>query len=60
MNINSQKELESITVAEYSDRVRHSIDVLRRSGAHYVIDKMSDIHGVISDIEKRLAKGEKP
>ena len=26
----------------------------------YVIDKLSDIHGVISDIEKRLDRGEKP
>lgn len=60
MGINSQKELENLTVAEYSDRVRHSMGVLRRSGAHYVIDKLSDIHGVISDIEKRLDRGEKP
>jgi phosphonoacetaldehyde hydrolase len=33
---------------------------LRRSGAHYVIDSVAEIDGVIDAIEGRLARGERP
>jgi phosphonoacetaldehyde hydrolase len=34
--------------------------VMARSAAHYVIDSIQDLPGVIRDIERRLAAGERP
>ena len=47
--------------AEEVDR-RHEItrDILRKAGAHYVIDSIADLEPVIEDINERLARGEKP
>ncbi len=35
-------------------------EVLRRAGAHYLIDTVADLPAVIDDIERRLAAGERP
>ena len=34
--------------------------ILRKAGAHYVIDSLADIEPVIDDINARLARGERP
>jgi phosphonoacetaldehyde hydrolase len=33
---------------------------LRAAGAHYVIDTVADLPQVLDDIERRLARGERP
>lgn len=40
--------------------VQRSDDVLRKSGAHYIIDTIVDLPIVIDDINSRLAAGERP
>ena len=37
-----------------------SNDILKRAGAHYVINNFSELFKVIGDINKRLDAGEKP
>ncbi|MGV1759731.1 phosphonoacetaldehyde hydrolase [Rhizobium sp. A22-96] len=38
----------------------HASGVLKKHGAHYVIDTVADLMPVIDDIERRLAAGERP
>ena len=38
----------------------HASGVLKKHGAHYVIDTVADLMPVIEDIERRLAAGERP
>lgn len=38
----------------------HASAVLKKHGAHYVIDTVADLMPVIDDIERRLAAGERP
>ncbi len=42
------------------ERLEKTREILRQSGAHYVIDNLADIEPVIEDINERLAQGEKP
>lgn len=35
-------------------------EILLKTGVHYVIDSLVDIEPVITDINARLARGEKP
>ncbi len=60
MNINSLEEAESLPEAEIARRMAHSRRLLEQSGAHYVIDSLVELPGVIEDINARLARGEKP
>nr|ELR5041510.1 phosphonoacetaldehyde hydrolase [Providencia stuartii]ELR5084321.1 phosphonoacetaldehyde hydrolase [Providencia stuartii] len=47
--------------ADAVDRLRqHAADKLFTAGAHYVVDTLADLPDVIEQINKRLAKGEKP
>ncbi len=45
---------------ELNDRIMHAHDRLIDSGAHYVIDSVAELIGVIDDIERRLQNGERP
>ena len=57
-----------MTLAEYlsatetvkSQKRRIAEDKLSSAGAHYVIDTIADLPEVVTHIEQRLAKGEKP
>jgi phosphonoacetaldehyde hydrolase len=50
-----------MTPAELEARERASKDQLvRESGAHYVVDDLRDLPAVIADIDRRLAAGENP
>lgn len=35
-------------------------EVLRRAGAHYLVDTVADLPAVIDEIELRMAAGERP
>ena len=45
---------------EIERRLAKTRDILRKAGAHYVIDSLADIEPVIDDINARLARGERP
>jgi len=56
----NEKELEQADQAELDRLVRKSYEALGESGAHYVIDDITALPGVIDDINRRMAAGEKP
>ncbi len=60
MDIDSIEQAESLSEEEINRRLEHSRELLRKSGAHYVIDSIVDLPAVIDDINARLARGEKP
>jgi phosphonoacetaldehyde hydrolase len=60
MDVNSLEEAAALSSQDISKRLAMSQDILRKSGAHYVIDTFDQLPAVISDINDRLARGEKP
>ncbi|WP_310621257.1 phosphonoacetaldehyde hydrolase [Flexibacterium corallicola] len=60
MNINSYEEAAALPQEEIDLRVEATRNILRKAGAHYVIDSIVDLPEVIEDINRRLALGEKP
>ncbi len=60
MDINSLEEADSLSEAEMQRRHELTKEILRKAGAHYVVDSLVDLPEVIDDINARLARGEKP
>ena len=60
MNINTIAEAEAMAPEEFQRRLEITREILRKSGAHYVIDEPSELLGVVEDVNARLARGEKP
>ena len=60
LNINSIEEANSLAETEIERRTELTREMLRKSGAHYVIDSIVDLPAVIDDINARLARGERP
>ena len=60
MNINSYQEADDMPAAEIDRRHDETREILRKAGAHYVIDSLADIEPVIEDVNQRLARGERP
>ena len=60
MNVNSLEEADALSDGEMQARLEKTREILRQSGAHYVIDNLTDIEPVVEDINERLAQGEKP
>jgi len=60
MNINTIAEAEAMPAEEFQRRLEITRDILRKSGAHYVIDELSELIGVVDDVNARLARGERP
>ncbi len=60
MDIDTIAHAESLSEAEMQRRLAYTRDVLRKSGAHYVIDDFNELLEVIGDVNQRLARGEKP
>ena len=60
LNINSIEEANSLGEVEIERRTELTREMLRKSGAHYVIDSIVDLPAVIDDINARLARGERP
>ena len=60
MNINSLEEADQLPSEEIERRLNLTREILRKAGAHYVIDSIAEIEPVIADINARLARGEKP
>lgn len=56
----TEEQLAKMEKGEYSKKLQAAYDKLTQAGAHYVIDSINDLPGVIEDINRRLACGEKP
>ena len=60
MNINTLEEAGTLPEEEIQRRLAYTRDLLIKTGAHYVIDEFDELPGVIDDVNRRLARGERP
>ena len=60
MGIDDVQDEASLSQTEIDKRCAKARDVLWRAGAHYVIDTIAELPDVVIDINKRLARGDKP
>ena len=56
----SWEEYQQMSAEEIAARREHAAGKLSAAGAHYVVDTLADLPGVIADINRRLAQGERP
>ena len=59
-DIDTIEEWDRMADPEKTERVDRSRDRLLTSGAHYVVDSITDLPDVVADINSRLSNGEKP
>ncbi len=60
MDVDSIAHAESLSDEDMARRLDHTNEILQKAGAHYVIDSLADIEPVIEDVNRRLARGERP
>ncbi|RMD60977.1 MAG: phosphonoacetaldehyde hydrolase [Alphaproteobacteria bacterium] len=60
MNFDSVEQANSAPAEEIERRLSYTRELLRKAGAHYVVDSIVDLPEVIEDINARLARGETP
>jgi phosphonoacetaldehyde hydrolase len=60
MNVDSLEEAAGLPEAEIQRRLAQTREILRKAGAHYVIDEFAELPEVIDDVNERLARGERP
>ncbi len=60
MDIDSMEHAASLSEAEMDRRLKVTREILRKAGAHYVIDTFDQLPEVIADVNRRLARGERP
>ena len=60
MDMDSLALAESMEEQEIERRVDKTRDMLRKAGAHYVVDSIVDLPEVVDDVNGRLARGERP
>lgn len=60
MDINSLDEAKSLSAEEMQRRLELTRDILRKAGAHYVIDDFDELPAVIENINTRLSRAERP
>ena len=60
MNINTLEEEADLSPEEIDYKLQKSRDILRKSGAHYVVDDITGLPSVMEDINRRLAEGGRP
>ncbi len=54
------KEWQALPEAEKQTRRQRAYERMQKAGAHYVVDSIADVLPCFDDIERRLARGEKP
>lgn len=54
------QELAALPAEEVKRKVDKAADGLAKTGAHYVVESISDVPAVISEIEQRLKMGDRP
>ncbi len=60
MNVNSLEEAGKLTQEDVEYKLAKTREILEKSGAHYVINRLDELPGVIEEINERLARGESP
>ena len=60
MNIDAPEDADKLSAEEIERRTEITREILRKTGAHYVIDSIVELPKVVDDINARLARGEKP
>ncbi|PCI23906.1 MAG: hypothetical protein COB67_12360 [SAR324 cluster bacterium] len=60
MDMDSMEQAEAMSEQEIQVRLQKTRQILKDSGAHYVVDSITDLPGVIEQINERLKKGECP
>lgn len=60
MNFDTVKEGDNASDEEIARRLAHTREILRKAGAHYVIDTFDQLPEVVEDVNERLARGERP
>ena len=60
MNINTLEEENQLSEQEINIRHNHSKEKLKETGCHYIVDDITNIPDVLTDINNRLANGETP
>jgi len=56
----SLTEASALPAEELQDRTQTARERLSSAGAHYVVDSIADVPGILSHIEARLSAGERP
>ena len=56
----SLEDFEALPEEKRRDLVVNADDMLRRQGAHYVVETIADVMPCLDDIEARLRRGERP
>jgi phosphonoacetaldehyde hydrolase len=56
----NREEIEALDTSVLEGKLIAAREGLAKSGAHHVVDGITDILPVIADIENRLARGERP
>ena len=60
MDINTLEQAESLPEQEIQRRLGLTREILRKAGAHYVIDTFDELPEVVEDVNQRLSRGERP
>jgi len=60
MDVDTPEDGKKLSEDEIKKRVAKTKDILEKAGAHYILESIADIEPVIEDINKRIARGEKP
>lgn len=60
MDIDSLDHFNSLSDAEITARAKRSYSILEQAKPHYLIPSIAGLPAVVRDINKRLAKGERP
>jgi phosphonoacetaldehyde hydrolase len=60
MDIDSMEHAASLSESEMARRLKLTREILRKAGAHYVIDTFDQLPEVVADVNARLARGERP
>jgi phosphonoacetaldehyde hydrolase len=55
-----ETEIEALPQAEYDRRMARAYERMYHTGAHYVVDGITDVLPCLDDIERRLVRGERP
>ena len=60
MNVDTPEDGEKLSDDEIAKRQAETKEILEKAGAHYIIESIADIEPVVEDVNKRLARGERP
>lgn len=56
----NEQEINALPAEDYQRRIARARRRMAQTGAHYVVDGITDLLPVLDDIDKRLAAGERP